>query len=161
MASDEEDFDFNSEFSDEENEEFERERKAKDKKLKTHPLYIQANEVLHILELLMETSADDDVKESFTSMMWDSATIIIAKLSSVLNSGFYISCMQQAAIIRDHAEYLRLSNHMLTSIEAFDPKYITLFRDEMEKFRELFKAWAKEIHQMDDEIEDEWGLFTK
>jgi len=37
----------------------------------------------------------------------------VAKLSSALASNNYLLCMQNAALIRYHGEYLRLSNHML------------------------------------------------
>lgn len=162
MIDDEDDFDFNAEFSDEENAEFEKQQKEEEHRLRTHPLFVQANEVLHILDVMLDTSQDEEVKKSFTETLRDSATIIIAKLSSGLKSESYVQCMQKAAIIRDHAEYMRLSNHMLTHLKAFDPKYIKMFREEMEKFRELFKLWAAEIHKMEPDYEDEdWGLFVK
>jgi hypothetical protein len=156
------DFDFNAEFSDEENAEFEKEQKEEAHRLKTHPLFVQAKEVLHIVDVLLDTCQDEMVKKSFTETLGESATIILAKLSSGLTSKSYVQCMQKASIIRDHAEYMRLSNHMLSHLKAIDPKYIKLFREEMEKFRELFKLWASEIHKMEPDYEDEdWGLFIK
>jgi hypothetical protein len=50
---------------------------------------------------------------------------------------------------------------MLIDSEAFDEKYINMFREEMERFRELFKTWAIEIRDKENDFEDEWGLFLK
>lgn len=162
MINDEDDFDFNPEFSDEENAEFEKQQKEEEHRLRTHPLFLQAKEVLHIVDTLLDTCSDEMVRKDFIGTLRDSATIILAKLSSGLKSESYVLCMQKASIIRDHAEYMRLSNHMLSHLKAFDPKYIKMFREEMEKFRELFKLWAAEIHQMEPDFEDEdWGLFVK
>lgn len=156
------DFDFNQEFSDEENTEFEKQQKEEEHRLNTHPLFLQANEVLHIVDVMLDTSQDEEIKKSFTETLRDSAIIILAKLSSGLTSKSYVQCMQKASIIRDHADYMLLSNHMLSHLKAFDPKYIKMFREEMEKFRELFKLWAAEIHKMEPDYEDEdWGLFIK
>ena len=87
--------------------------------------------------------------------------IILAKLASGLGSDDYVLSMQKASIIRDHAEYLRLSNHMLNSLGVFDKAYVKAFREEMERFRELFREWAQEIREQENDFNDEWGLFVK
>jgi hypothetical protein len=159
---DENDFNFDyDDLSEEEKEELERQQQEEDQRVESHPLNVQANEILHMIDVLIETSNNSDMKEMYGSTLRDSAMIIITKLASGLSSDSYQICMQKAAIIRDHGEYLRLSNHMLDNLECFDPKYVKAFREEMEKFRELFIEWAKEIHQMSDEVDDEWGLFNK
>jgi len=161
MIEDNDDFDFNHEFSDEENEEFEKQRKEEERRLHEHPLYVQAKEIMAIVDTLMDT-ASEEAREMHESTLRESAMIVCAKLASGLMSDSYVICMQKASIIRDHAEYLRLSNHSLNYSESFDPKYVNLFREEMEKFRELFKLWAVEIHKMEPDFEDtDWGLFIK
>lgn len=155
---DDDDFDFDEDFSDED---FEKQREEEEQKLKEHPLFIQAHEILHIVDVLMDT-ADEEAREMHAPLLKESALIICAKLSSVLTSNSYVICMQKAAIVRDHAEYLRLSNHMLDYSDSFDSKYVKMFREEMEKFRTLFKLWAAEIHKMEPDFEDtDWGLFVK
>jgi len=161
MIDDDDDFDFNQEFSEEDNAEFERQRKEEERRLNEHPLFIQANEILNIVDALMDT-ADEDARERHAPLLRESAMIICAKLSSGLTSDSYVICMQKASIIRDHAEFLRLSNHSLDYSDNFDPNYVKLFREEMEKFRELFKLWAADIHKMIPDFEDnDWGLFVK
>ena len=156
---DDDDFDF-GELSDEEREEIEREMKAEDARVNKHPLMLQAQEILNIVDYLLD-STDSETIAMYGGTLRESTMMLVVKLSSALRSDSYVICMQSAAIIRDHAEYLRLSNHMLIDSEAFDEKYITMFREEMEKFRELFKIWAKEIRDKENDFEDEWGLFLK
>jgi hypothetical protein len=70
--------------------------------------------------------------------------------------------MQNAALIRYHAEYLLLSNHSLNQIGKIDTNYVALLRTEMEEFKQLFKAWMEEVNKLDHEIfEDDWGLFLR
>jgi hypothetical protein len=156
---DDDDFDF-GELSDEEREEIERERKEQDERVNKHPLILQAQEILQIVDALL-SSTDSETIEMYGGTLRESTRMLVVKLSSALRADSYVICMQSAAIIRDHAEYLRLSNHMLADSEAFDEKYITMFREEMEKFRELFKTWAIEIRDKENDFEDEWGLFLK
>lgn len=156
---DDDDFDF-GELSDEEREEIEREMKAEDARVNKHPLMLQAQEILNIVDYLLD-STDSETIDMYGGTLRESTMMLVVKLSSALRSDSYVICMQSAAIIRDHAEYLRLSNHMLTDSEAFDEKYIAMFREEMERFRELFKIWVKEIRDKENDFEDEWGLFLK
>jgi hypothetical protein len=145
--------------NDEENEEFEKERREERKKLKNHPLLKQAQEILSIVDALLDTYKDEEILKMYGGTLRESAMIIIAKLNSALVSDNYLVCMQNAALIRDHGEYLRLLNHMFNSSDVFDKKYVEMFRQEMENFRNLFKDWAKEIRKMENDFEDEWGLF--
>lgn len=152
---DDEDF----EFSEEEKEEFEKEERKKREELKKHPLLKQAKEIVSIVDALLTTSSDEQEVEMYGNTLRESAMIIVAKLSSGLRSDNYLLCMQNAAIIREHGEYLRLSNHMLNHSGSFNEKYVEMFRQEMENFRLLFKEWAEEIRKMENDFEDEWGLF--
>ncbi len=155
---DDEDFNSDEDFSDEE---YEKQRKEKKYRLKNHPLFVQANEIFNIVIALLDSNSSTEEVEMYGPIMKESAMIIVAKLSSGLTSDSYVLCMQNAAIIRDHAEYLRLSEHNLNMMEGFDEKYVQMFRSEMEKFLLLFKDWAAEIHMMVPDWEDEWGLFVK
>jgi len=147
------------EFSEEENEEFENEQRKEREKLKKHPLLKQAKEIVSILDALLATSNEEEDADQYGNTLRESAMIIVAKLTSGLRSDNYLLCMQNAAIIREHGEYLRLSNHMLNSSDGFNEKYVDMFRQEMENSRLLFKEWADEIRKMENDFEDEWGLF--
>lgn len=160
MAFDDDDFDF-EDLSAEDNEDYEKQMKAEKEKLRKHPLLLQAKEILNIVDALLDTCNDPMQVDMYGGTLRESAMIVVAKLTSAIPSDHYLLCMQNAAIIRDHAEYLRLSNHMLNSSGGFDKKHLVMFREEMEKFRLLFIEWAKEIHNMENDFEDEWGLFGK
>jgi hypothetical protein len=132
------------------------------KRANEHPLRRQAKEILKVVSLLLEYANNEEEVEQYGSTLIESAHIINAKLAGALVSDSYIVCMQNAAIIRSHAEYIRLSNHSLTEMTNIDKKYISVLRSEMEKFRELFRDWAGEIRAMkekDEFSEDDWGLF--
>ncbi len=161
MNFDDDDFDMDDELSDEENEELEQEMERRRHSVKNHPLFKQAKEASHTLETLLETGKQaEDHMESFTSSLTGAMMVLTAKLYAALHSDSYLVCMQNAAIIRNEAEYLRLSSHMLNSSSDYDRAYVSVFREDMEKFRILFSEWVKEIRTMDkDGIEDEWGLF--
>lgn len=161
MNFDDDDFDMDDELSDEENEELNREMERQRRSVKNHPLFRQAKEASHTLDTLLESGKQpEDHMESFTSSLKGAMMVLTAKLYSALHSDSYLVCMQNASIIRNEAEYLRLSQHMLNSSYDYDREYVSVFREDMEKFRILFSEWAKEIRQMDkDGIEDEWGLF--
>lgn len=161
MNFDDDDFDMDDELSDEENEELEQEMERRRRSVKNHPLFKQAEEASHTLNTLLESGKQpEDHMESFTSSLTGAMMVLTAKLYAALHSDSYLVCMQNAAIIRNEAEYLRLSQHMLNSSEDYDRAYVAVFREDMEKFRALFADWAKEIRAMDKGgIEDEWGLF--
>jgi hypothetical protein len=159
---DDDNFDLNEDFSEEDMAHFEKQRKEDEARVKKHPLLLQAKEILHIVDLLIDSAPDNEENESYTSTLKESAMIMLVKLSSGLRTDSYVLGMQNAAIIRDHAEYLRLSNHMLKGMEGFDLNYVKMFREEMEKFRLLFKNWAAELHSMEaDYVDEDWGLFIK
>jgi len=158
---DDDDFDSDDAISHNEREEisarFEKERRETE----SHPLYAQAIEAEGTLDALMNNSDEeqDPITRSQTQLLKDSMLQVKAKLYSALQSKNYFISMQNAAIIREHAEYLRLSSQMLKRLPGFDPTYVAVFRTEMETFRELFKTWAADIKTIDkDGLEDEWGL---
>jgi len=161
MNFDDDDFDMDDFLSDEENEELNREMQRRRRSVKDHPLFMQVREASKTLETLLESAeSSKEEMESFTASLTGAMMVITAKLYSALSSDSYLVCMQNAALIRNEAEYLRLSSHMLNASKDYDKAYVSVFREDMEKFRILFAEWAKEIRQMDKgEIDDEWGLF--
>ncbi|TND10246.1 MAG: hypothetical protein FD123_494 [Bacteroidetes bacterium] len=154
-------FDFNEEMPDEEREEYEREYREEKRRLKNHPLYIQAMEVLQLARVLNESMTEEE-REMQGGLMMQSAYMLAPKIAGAMGSGSWLICMQNAAIIREHANFLLLSSHGLRSFTKTDPEHIKLFRREMESFRALFRDWCKEIHAMPPgEVDDEWGLFIR
>lgn len=154
---DEDDFDADWDASDEAA--FQQEQQKQREFLSNHPLNVQAQEILRIIVNLMATAPDPEKADLYLVPLRESAMIILAKLAGALPSESYLVRMQNAAAIREHAEQLRLANHLFTYDEVFEKEYIHMFRNEMETFRQLFREWATEIRKMESEVEDEWGLF--
>lgn len=138
-----------------------RELENRHKKAKKHPLTAHLDELTDTLHVLLKyPKTEDDLIKSHIEIITESFNLIKAKLYSALRSDSYLVCMQNASIIRNHADYLLLASHTLNSLECFDEGHVAVFRDEMEEFQQLFKIWAKEVKDMDKEdFEDEWGLF--
>lgn len=126
-----------------------------------HPLQLQLNEIGNTIQILLESAnGKDDLLNVQTELIQQSLLIIKAKLYSALRSDCYLVCMQNASMIRYHGEYLKVSSNALKDSGQFNGNYINVFRQEMEEFRELFKAWVHDLKKMDkQELEDEWGLF--
>lgn len=157
---DENDLNFDD-LSNEEREEIEKYLNDKKNRVGNHPLMKQAEEIIEMVNVLLETSSDETFAELYGSTLRESAWMLRVKLGSALDSDSYLLCMQNAALIREHGQYLRLANHSLKLSNGFDEKHIQMFRQEMEKFRSLFRDWIKEVHEMEKDVDDEWGLFVQ
>lgn len=154
-------FDFNDDLTPEEKKELDRGMKAKEQKRKNHPLRKQAEEVYRIVTALHE-SIEDEMQRDMFSPAIESCMIIPAKLAGAIGSDSWLLCMQNAAIIRSHAEFLLTSTSGLKYEGNADQRYVKMMREEMLKFQSLFVEWVKEIHAMEEEeYVDEWGLFLR
>lgn len=159
---DDDDFDFNfDDLSDEEKEEIEKEQKAERLALETSPIYIKAFEIYDTVNALVESLSDED-KEFYQSILLESSMMLAPKIAGAFGSNSWLICMQNASIIRYHAEYLHTSTSGLRLFTKAQKEYVQLFRTEMEEFRELFKEWVKTFDKLEhEEYVDEWGLFLR
>jgi hypothetical protein len=138
-----------------------RELENRGKNAKKHTLDAHLCELTETLNVLLKyPTTDNEITKSHIEIITESVNLIRAKLFSALRSDSYLVCMQNAALIRHHADYLLLASYTLNSLNCFDEGHVEVFRAEMEEFQRLFKEWAAEIKAMDKEdFEDEWGLF--
>ena len=135
--------------------------KEKDRQLNNHPLFKKANEIREIAWTLVDTMSEED-KEMVGSQLLEDASILAPKLAGAMGSESWLICMQNASIIRYHAEHLLLFNHTLNEFTKTDKDYIKLLRREMEEFKVLFCEWASTFDQIEKEdYEDDWGLFLR
>jgi hypothetical protein len=155
-------WDFNyDDLSDEEKEEIEREEKAKQKAIRTSPIYKKAFEIYETVNALVESLPEED-KEFHQSILMESAMMLAPKLAGAMGSDSWLICMQNASIIRYHAEYLHTSTSGLRMFTKVEKDYVKILRTEMEEFRELFKEWVKTFDKLEqEEWTDEWGLFLR
>lgn len=148
-------------FSDEEKRNAEKQLREKKLQVENHPMMLQAQEIGAMLKVLLDTSEINSVITNYGSGLQNSVKLIVVKLKTALYSDSYLLCMQHAVVIREHAQYLRLSHHTLRASGYFEEKYLVVFRRELEKFRSLFIDWAGEIRAMKSDCDDDWNLFTK
>jgi hypothetical protein len=155
---DNEDFEFDD-LSKEERDEMAKEMRAHDERRRSHPLMRKAHEVCEIANALCESIEEGFEKEQARLMM-ESAMVLAAKFAGAFECESWLLSMQNAAIIRYHAQYVHTGTSGLMESDEVDQSYVNLLRKEMEAFRQLFCDWCNEIHQMPkDELDDEWGLF--
>lgn len=159
---DDDDFGFGDDLTPEENEELGRQMREEEKRRRNHPMTKQAEEIYRVVTALVESITDEMEREMFGTTLVDSCMIIPAKLAGAIGSESWLLCMQNAAIIRSHAEYILTGTSGLKYESNVDQRYVQMLRDEMLKFQGLFVEWVKEIHEMEhEEYVDEWGLFIR
>ena len=120
----------------------------------------------HVFFLLNSVLADlnlDDVEEmergfirGHAEMMLGDAHLIAVKIRSSEVTGMYVTRMENASIIRTHAQGIA-SGLLSLGEDGIDRNHVKVIREEINKFRCLFKAWVNSF--VKDEFEDEWGLF--
>ncbi|MGZ4044079.1 MAG: hypothetical protein ACXVO9_12815 [Bacteroidia bacterium] len=130
-------------------------------KLKKFPLYIKAMEILDTVDALSECMSESD-KNVYSGILRESAMIIPAKIAGAFGSNSWLICMQNASIVRYHAEYLLSSTSGLKHFTKTDKNYVQVLRTDILDFQKLFIEWAKSFDSLkDDGYEDEWGLFKR
>lgn len=143
----------------EEEAEYRKQRELEKKNSKA--LFDKAKGILQTVESLRATLEKEEESEYISTLM-ESALIIPAKIAGASGSGNWHIYMQNASLIRYHAEYLLVSCHGLREFTSAEESYIKVFRREMEEFRDLFREWVKTFDQLErDDYEDDWGLFVR
>jgi hypothetical protein len=88
-------------------------------------------------------------------MLLSDAHMVAVKIRSS-EAGLYMLRMENACLIRMYAQSIQSS--MFTKIaEGFIEAHGMVIREEIDKFKLLFKYWVSTFER--DEFEDEWGLF--
>ena len=97
-----------------------------------------------------------DYWEDHKGMLLGDAYQVAVKIKSS-EAGLYIIRMENASIIRKNAQFIKSSMLTMMSEKVIEKAHGQIIRDEIDKFRELFKIWVSTFQK--DECEDEWGLF--
>ncbi len=127
-------------------------------------MYVQWNTVMIVLKAAFESMkepADDDlmnkemVQDQVDMVMGDAFQVAVKIKSS--EAGMYILRMENAAIIRKHAQYIKISTNGFMAQGLMEEEHRRIVREEIDRFRKLFKIWIATFEK--DEFEDEWGLF--
>jgi len=92
------------------------------------------------------------------SLVFGDAFEVGAKIRSSEAGNSYVLRMENAAIIRKNAQYIKTAMLGFTMDDSLQEDYADAIRDEIDKFKDLFKIWVGTFKK--DEYEDEWGLFV-
>ncbi len=127
-------------------------------------MYEQWKQVMIVLKGALETMNTNTGEDSFSPEHWEDykgmmlgdAYQVAVKIQSS-ETGLYMIRMENASIIRKNAQFIKSS--MLTAIAegAIEEAHGKVIREEIDKFRMLFRHWVSTFER--DEFEDEWGLF--
>ena len=128
-------------------------------------MYQQWNTVMMVLKAAFDSLKEPDEEDNMLSkemledhiaMLTGDAFEVAVKIKSS-ETGLYIIRMENAAIIRKNAQYIYISTNGFMQDGLMEPQHRQIIRDEIDRFRELFKSWVSTFKK--DEYEDEWGLF--
>jgi len=127
-------------------------------------MYGQWNTVVLVLKAAFDSMKEPAAGNLFTKeylqdqieMILGDAYEVAAKIRSS-EVGLYIIRMENAAIIRKNAQFIKLSTNNFIEDELMELEHRRIIRQEIDIFRDLFKQWVATFER--DEYEDEWGLF--
>ncbi len=139
--------------------------KSDDTKAACKAMYLQWGTVMTVLKAAFDslhTPTDEDflnkeMMDDHVNMIMGDAYEVAVKIKSS-EAGLYTIRMENAAIIRKNAQFIKISTNSFMLEGMMEPQHRQVIRDEIDNFRELFKAWVTTFKK--DEFEDEWGLFV-
>ncbi len=128
-------------------------------------MYKQWNTVLVVLKAALDSLKElppdslytQEYVDEHKAMVLGDAYEVGAKIRSS-EVGLYIIRMENAAIIRKNAQFIKISSNNFIAEDLLSEEYNKVVRDEIDTFRELFKQWVATFEK--DEYVDEWGLFV-
>jgi hypothetical protein len=127
-------------------------------------LYQQWQQVMVVLNGAFDSMNIEEKEGGFPPDCWEDhkgmilgdAYQVAVKIKSS-EAGLYTIRMENASIIRKNAQFIKSSMLIMMSEEVIEEEYGKIIRNEIDRFRELFKAWVATFQK--DEYGDEWGLF--
>ncbi len=128
-------------------------------------MYEQWNQVMIVLKAAFDSMKEPGENniypkgyiEDHKAMLLGDAHQVAVKIRS-FEAGLYIIRMENAAIIRKNAQFIKISTNGFIEDDLMEEEYRLVIRNEIDTFRELFKQWVATFEK--DEYEDEWGLFV-
>jgi hypothetical protein len=149
-------------FEDEENEG--EEWKPNPAKEAAKDLYEQWKQVMVVLNGALDSMNTNTGENGFPAEYWEDhkgmllgdAYQVAVKIQSS-ESGLYMIRMENACLIRKNAQFIKSSMLIMISEGAIEEAHGMVIREEIDKFRNLFRHWVSTFEK--DEFEDEWGLF--
>ncbi len=128
-------------------------------------IYEQWNQVMIVLKAAFDSIKEPGEEniypkgyiEDHKVMLLGDAHQVAVKIRSS-EAGLYIIRMENAAIIRKNAQFIKISTNGFIEDDLMEEQYRLVIRNEIDIFRDLFKRWVATFEK--DDCEDEWGLFV-
>ena len=129
-------------------------------------LYQQWQQVMIVLQGVLETMNTEQRPDGFPSGYWEDHKAMLlgdayqvgVKIKSAEAGDLYMIRMENATIIRKNAQFIKSSMLSMIAEKVIEKDHGYVIREEIDKFRLLFKKWVASFQK--DEFEDEWGLFV-
>lgn len=128
-------------------------------------MYGKWNEIMGMLHGALGSLKDISEKDDDASFTKEQKRMILGdaietgvKIRSSEAGGIYIIRMENAAIIRKNAQYIKSAILGMMIEGEIEEDYGDIIRNEIDVFRDLFKTWILTLEK--DEYTDEWGLFV-
>ncbi len=130
------------------------------KKSRKMPIMRKAREIGKITETIVESIDESRDVLCIREMMRSNGYMLGAKIAAAEGGDIYTLRMECAVLVKMAARELQAQTSLLKIEKLCPPEYITLLRDEIEKFKALFIEWVDSFDKYND-IEDEWGPLFK
>jgi hypothetical protein len=127
-------------------------------------LYLQWQQVMIMLTGALDSMNCEEKEDGFPAAYWEDHKAMLlgdgyqvaVKIKSS-EVGLYTIRMENASIIRKNAQFIKSAMLTMMAEEVIDDEHGEVIREEIDKFRLLFREWVSTFQK--DEYEDEWGLF--
>ncbi len=123
-------------------------------------LYKKSVDILNITQTICDLMPDEEYEEMTKALMLENAMIISSKVrSSMAIDHVYSLVMENAVIVKVNVCELKAQLWACDEIHGIEQKYITVLREEIEEFKQLFISWVNTFDKSHD-YPDEWQLFN-
>lgn len=129
-------------------------------------LYEQWQQVMIVLNGALDSMNIEEKEGGFPPDYWEEhkamllgdAFQVAVKVQSSESGNLYMIRMENAGIIRKNAQFIKSAMLTMMSEEVIEETHGRVIREEIDKFRLLFKTWVSTFQK--DEFDDEWGLYN-
>ncbi|RYD94008.1 MAG: hypothetical protein EOP54_18270 [Sphingobacteriales bacterium] len=127
------------------------------KKFEQLPVYIKAQELFDLAEVMGESLKEDDMKEHLEAQMLTNAAMIQAKIAGAEGGGLYSLRMQNAVLIKLAVQDMFNAVSFASMVKINEEDYVQLMREKVEEFRLVFVDWIRGFDKTYD-IPDNWAI---
>ena len=121
------------------------------------PVYIKAQELFDLVEIIAEALKEDEMKEHLAVQMFSNAALVQAKIAGAEGGGLYSLRMQNAVLIKLAVQDMFNAVSFASMVKINEEDYVDLMRDKIDEFRLVFNDWIRGFDKTYD-IPDNWAI---